>query len=336
MNFYDSQSLVWPIGRFFGLYYFKNHQNELKITNYSVILALIPGVCFLLLAIIGILNLVPDEGDMEVFGIGFIFLLVSRIGIVVQLMNCVVIFTMSFVHRNGVLMFYQNINELDGILINKLKIKLNYKKMKIRSSVRLASLEIGFIIISFIIDYVSATNKSYILIVLLYNFTAGSGLTSAYEYIHCTKMIKCRLESLNVVLRTERINSKNLEIMIKCHFTLHRLIIKMNKIYGLRQLSSITNDFVIILVQLYSYFVSIENGWQFVYVKYLIGSLMLPYLMAKLFFMSTCCQQVLSNKKKFGNLLKKLENLKTVDEEISSLVYLLLFWIWIIFLKHFF
>lgn len=52
---------------------------------------------------------------------------------------------------------------------------------------------------------------------------------------------------------------------------------------------------------------------------------MIPYLLAKLFFMSTCCQNVLSNKKIFGKLLKKLENLKTTDGEISSLVFYLNF-----------
>lgn len=264
MNLYDSLSIIWPYGRIFGLYYFRNHQNQLKITTNSIILAIIPGILFLLFTIIGILNLVPDESDIELIGIEFIFLLVSQIGIVVQLMNCLVIFIMSFIHRKGVLMFYQNVNELDDILIKKLRINLNYKKMKIRSSVRLTSLLIGFVIISFLIDYVAAENKSYILIVLSYNYTAGSGLVSAFEYIHCTRMIKCRLASLNEVLRSQQINSNYLEIIMKCNFTLNGLIIEMNKIFGLRQLSSITNDFVVVLVQLYSFFVAIENGFNFV------------------------------------------------------------------------
>lgn len=322
MNFYDSQIYIWSLGRFFGLYYFTNHQNELKITNNSVISALVPGICLVLITIYGIANLIPDE--KEVLGIGTIFLVVSQIGIMMQFMNCVVIFIMSFIHRKGVMIFFKKINELDDILIKKLKINFDYKKMKTISSTRMIGLEIGLIIICFIINYFTISNNSYIIIVLIYNYAAGSGLTSAMEYIHCTKMVKFRFESLNDILRTHNINPKDLKTMIECHYTLNGLITKMNAIFGLRQLSSITNDFVIILVQLYSFFVSIENDFRhFIYVKFLIGSLMIPYLVAKIFFMSTNCHTVLNNKKKFGNLLKRIENLRTTDEDIFSLVYTL-------------
>lgn len=322
MNFYDSLIYIWSFGRFYGLFYFTNHKNELKITNSSVISALIPGICVVIIAIYGTFNIVLDDSEFQVIGgIGSIFLVVSQIGVMMQLINCVVIFITSFIHRKGVMVFYKKINELDGILKNKLKLNLDYKKMKTISSVRLVALKIGFLIICVITDYVNASNNSYILILLVYNYATGSDLVSAFQYIHCTQIIKFRFESLNDILRTQYVKPKDLETMIECHSTLNGLISKINEIFGVRQLSSITNDFVIILVQMYSFFVSIENGFNhFVYLKFLIGSLMIPYLMTKLFYMATNCQKVLSNKKNFGKLLREIENLKTTDEEIFSLV----------------
>lgn len=313
MNFYNSLTYVWSYGRIYGLYYFTNHQNELKITNKS----LIPGICFILLTLYGYHIIIPDERDYH--GIQNIFIIVAQVGTSVQFLNCFVIFIMSFIHRKGILQFYERVNELDDILFNKLDIILDYKKMQFKSTFRLIMLQCGFFIISSVIDYFYASNQSYILLLLIYNYSAGSGLVSALEYITCTKIIKLRLKLLNeLLIRCDHINPTDLEVMIECHFTLSGLIINLNEIYGLRQLSSITNDFAIIIVNMYSFFVSINND--FVYRKFLFGALMLPYLMSKIYFLVSNCQIVLINKNNFGKLLKKFENSKT-STEVSYLVY---------------
>lgn len=203
--------------------------------------------------------------------------------------------------------FYETVYRLDDNLLNKVGINLNYKTMKFRSSKRLFQIHLGLITISCIIDYIYASNKSYIFILIIYNYTAGAGLISSLEYINCAKIIKFRLKSLNDLLTTyQHINSKNLQIIIECHFTLNGLIINMNEIYGLRQLSGITNDFVIITVQLYSFFVSIDNDFNnFFYVKFLFGLLMLPQLIAKLYFTSTNCEEVIFLKR-LWKIIKKV------------------------------
>lgn len=160
---------------------------------------------------------------------------------------------------------------------------------------------------------------------VFYSYAAGTNIMSSFEYINGTKIIKIRFKLLNdVLIRTENINPTDLEIMIKCHITLNELITNMNKIYGSRQLSSITNDFVIIIVQLYSFFVSIDNSFHDgLYVKFIFKSLMMPTLITKIYFTAMNCQQVLSNKTDFGKLLRRFENSK-ISEEVSHLVYKML------------
>lgn len=325
MNFYDSLTYVWNFGRIYGFNYFTNQQNELKVTKTSFITSLIPGTCFVLLTLYGNYVLTP-EGN-ELYGIDIVFLVIQQIGIVLQFLNCAMGFIMSFIHRKGVIKFYESIYEVDDILMNKLKINMNYREMKFISSRRLFTTHFGICIISGIIDYVYASNKSYIPIMLVYNYSAGSGLMSSLEYNNCTKILKYRFNLLNDLLisKSQFINPNDLEVMVKCHFTLNGLIHYLNEIYGLRQLCTITNDFVIIVVNIYVFFLSIDSGWNdFDHIKFLFGAVMLPPLITKMYFTVTNCQEVLSNKKYFGKLLKKLNDEK-ITIEGSALVILTVF-----------
>lgn len=315
MNFYDSLTFMWNFERFYGLNYLTNNQNELRITNMSFIRSLIPGICFVILTIFGIHIVQPDENSH--YEIGSIILIVGQIGMLVQFMNCAVIIIMSFIHRKGVIKLYEKIYGLDEVFLNKLEINLDYKNLKFYSTRRLFTTHFGLCCMSSIIDYAYASNKSYILLLLIYNYTSGSGLMNSLEYNNCTRIIRFRFKLLNELLikKLENINSNDLEIMINCYFTLNELINDMNGIYGLRQLSTIANDFVVILVNMYSFLVSIEHKFsEFGYVKFLFGSLMLPSLMTKLYFTSTNCQGVVSNKKYFGKLIKKLNNFPMTKE----------------------
>lgn len=321
MNFYDSLAFIWSFAKFYGLNYFTNHKNELKITTKSFITAIIPGISFFLLSIIGIYAIRPEETDYQSVGINTILYIVGQIGVFVQFTNGIIIIIMAFFHRKELIKFYETVYGLDDVLINKLEIKLDYKKLQIISIARLSMAQLSFFIISCIIDYVHATNESYIVILVIYSYSAGTNVMNSIEYINCAKIIKIRFKSLNKLLDTTQVISANdLEIMIECHLTLNGLITRMNEIFGSRQLSSITNDFVIIVVQLYSFFVAIDNNFNDVLiVKFLYGSLMLPSLMGKIYFTSTNCQKVQSQKNKFGKLLKKFENSK-VSMEVSYLV----------------
>lgn len=321
MNFYDSLTFNWSFATFYGINYFTNHQNELKITTKSFIKGIIPGISFVLLSIIGMYLVRPEETDYQSFDIGSILFIVGQIGVFVQFTNGVIILMVAFFKRKELIKLYETLYELDDVLINTLDIKLNYKKMKKISTTRLCMVQLAFFIISCIIDYVHTSNESYILLLIIYNYSAGINVMGSIEYINGLKIIKSRFKSINELLATsQNIPAHDLETMFECHLTLNGLITRMNEIYGSRQLSSITNDFVIIVVQLYSFFVAIDNSFSDnLYVKFLYGSLMLPLLMSKLYITSTNCQKVLIHKKKFGKLLKKFENSKKFIE-VSYLV----------------
>lgn len=323
MNFYDSLTNNWSFGRFYGLNYFTTHQNHLKITTKTFLRSLIPGFSLVLITLIGGYCIRPDEADFQSFGIGSIMFVVGQIEVIVQFTNSIIIEVMAFTHRKELIQFFEMIYELDDILEKKLQIHLNYRKMKTRSSRRLYIIQSFYVIISCIISYANASNESYILILVIYSYAGGINIMNSFEYINGTIIIKSRFKSLNdLLIRSEHINPNHLEIMIKCHLTLNELITHMNEIYGSRMLLSIANDFVIVIVQIYSFFVAIENGFNDVlYVKFLYGSLLQPLLMAKLYFVSTNCQKVLSHKNKFGKLLKKFESLKTILE-FSHMVYI--------------
>lgn len=322
MNFYDSLSNIWNFERLYGINYLTYQQNELKITYNSFIRSLIPGICFVILTFFGMYIYIPEESDYKLNGIGSIILAVGQIEIIVQFMNCAVVFILSFIHRKRSIKLYEKINALDEILLNKLEIYLNYRKMKISSTRRLFATHFGLFILSGIIDYAYASNKSHILLLLIYNYSAGSGLTSSLEFNNLARIIKFRLKLLNNLLikKFDHIDTKNLEIMIKCHSTLNGLIKDVNEIYGLKQLAAITNDFVVIIVNMFAYLVSIENNFsEFSSVRFLFGSLMLPSLIMKLYFTTTNCQKAVNNKKYFGILLKNLNHSK-MTEEVSHLV----------------
>lgn len=325
MNFYDSLSFNWSFARFYGLNYFTNHQNKLQITRKSFIKGIIPGISFVLSSIIGLYTVRMKETNNQSFDIGSILLIVGQIGIVVQFTNGAVILLLAFFRRKELIKFYETVYKLDDVLVNKLEINLEYKKMKNVSSTRLSLAQLAFFIISFIIDcvQVQVSNESYILVLIIYNYSAGLNVMGSSEYLNGSKIIKYRFKSLNELLATSQVITANdLEKMIQCHLTLNGLITSMNKIYGSRQLSSITNDFVIIVVQLYSFFLAIDYNFNDdLYVKFLYGSLALPLLMSKIYFTSTTCQKVLSHKNKFGRLLKKFENSKHKESlEVSFLV----------------
>lgn len=321
MNFYDSLSFNWSFSRFYGLNYFTNDHNKLKITKKSFTKAIIPGISFILLSFVGMFTVRAEQSDYQSFGITSLLFVVGQLGVFVQFTNGLIIMIVACLNRKGLLTFYETVFELDDILVNQLKIELDYRKMKSISSTRLSQLV--FLIIICIIDYVHASNSSYIIMLAIYSFSIGTNVMNSLEYINAAKIIKFRFKLLNkLIATTHDINPHDLETMMKCHFTLNDLITSMNEVFGSRQLSSITNDFVIIVVQLYSFFVAIDNNFNDVlYVKFLFGSLMLPSLMSKLYFTSTNCQKALSYKNKFGKLLKKFECLK-VTTEVSYLVYI--------------
>lgn len=320
MNFYDSLTYIWGFGRLYGLNYFTNHKNELKITNISFIRSLIPGISFILISLIGLFIIRPNESEYQVFGRDVMYV-VGRIGVIVQFTACIIIFVTSFTHRKDLMKFYEAVYELDNILLNNLEINLDYRKMKINGRKRLFSVQTGFCIVSCIIDYAYTSNASYIIILVVYSYSAAVNIINSLEFINCAKIIKIRFKLLNDLLITTKVLTPNdLEIMIKCHVTLNGLICNLNEIYGSRLLFSITNDFVIIISQLYSFFVTIDTSFNdSLHVKYLYGSLMLPSLMAKLYFTSTNCQKALSNKNNFGKSLRKFENSK-MTMEISYMV----------------
>lgn len=324
MDFYDSLTYLWNFERFYGLNYLTNIENELKITTFSLIRALIPGTCYVLLTFLG-MNIVRfEESDIKLYGIGSIIYIVGQIGIVCQYTNCAIIFIMSFIHRKRVIKLYEKIFALDQILITKLEIYLDYRKMKFYTIRRMFGTHFGLCCMSAVIDWAYAANYSYILLLIIYNYTAGAGLMTSLEFNNCTRIVKFRFKLLNNLLikNFKFIKPNDLEIMIKCHFILNELINDINEIYGLKQLSTITNDFAVILVNMYAFLVSIENNFgEFGYVKFLFGSLMLPSLMTKLYFTVTNCQEAVNNKKYFGQLLKKLTYLPTTDEGVSNLVY---------------
>lgn len=125
MNFYDSLTYVWAFGRIYGLNYFTNNQNVLKITNNSFMASLIPGISFILLSLFGMHILIPDKSDYQLYSVTSVILVVEQIGIVMQFMNCFVIFVVSYIHRKGVMKFYETVYRLDDNLLNKVGINLN-------------------------------------------------------------------------------------------------------------------------------------------------------------------------------------------------------------------
>lgn len=318
MNFYDSLTYIWSFGQFFGINYLINHNDELKITNRS----LITGIIFISLTIIGVVIVQPEEDDVKfITGSTSILYIVIQFGLFLQFGNTIFILVISLIQRKEILRFFKTIFELDIVLQESLQVNHNYERMRYKSSRNLFQIFGILILVCFIIDYVYAGNLTYVPIIIVNNFNDGLALMSSVDYFYCTKIIQKRLKALNkLVIQNQKLKPNELEIMITCHYKLNNLICLINKMFGLKQLLSITNDFAIVIVQLYSFFISVDNNFDdFVYMKFLSGALMTPILVTKIVITVQSCHKTIALKNNFGKLLLKIQNLK-IDEPVSILV----------------
>lgn len=329
MNFYESSSYIWFLGRLYGLFYFTHNQNVLKITIKSLFLSLIPGCVFVVVLIFAIFTVHASEDELSAAVGGkslTILVIVSAFGIISQFFNCIVILIVSFSKREKVLNFYKTIYKLDAILENKLNIYFDYEKMRNKDLKKLIFLTCFYIIVFGIISYAYTMNISYISLNVLSTFTYGSDLFTSIDYYYSIKIIQIRFKSLNkLITQSLSITPNELEIMIESHFILNQLIIEMNQIHGFKKLINITNDFLFVITQLYAIFTTIdENVFNLIYMKILLGLMVMPILIAKIGFTAQCCEETLANKKLFGQLLKKLDNFESTGS-ISDLVKFLIF-----------
>lgn len=327
MNLNESHSYVWFLDRFFGICYLSNNNNRLKITNKP----LLAGFTLILAVIFGFYTtqFEPDDQAGKTTSILFITLV---FGILSQFWNCIVILISSLNQRQRVLKFYKKLDNLDMTLQSKLDIQFDYKKLKNHNLRDLLIISIGFSIISLIINYMYIINITYVTLTLVFTFTNGSEIISSYDYYYCTNLIKYRFTALNRYLidsiETSIVNPYKLEELIKCHFTLNSLIQDLNKMYGLKKLLSITNDFILLLSQFYSIFTSIEDNFNsYSHMKYLCGLLTIPSLIFKMVIINKTCQDTVAAKNMFGKLLKAYNNLETnfnksISELVNSLLHL--------------
>lgn len=324
MNFYESNSYIWFFGRLFGLFYFTYNENVLKINRKSFILSILPGCVFVIIFIFGAFTVRASEEEISAT-IGSrttsLLVTVSVFGIVSQFGNCLVITIVSYNKREKVLNFYKTVDKLDTIFANKLNIYFDYEKMRHKDFKKLIIL-FGFYILSFgVIQYAYIVNITYISISFLSTFTYGSDLFASIDYYYAIKIIQIRFKSLNkLITGSSSITSNELEIMIESHYILNQLITEINQIHGFKKLFNITNDFLFIITQLYALFILIdENGLSLIYMKVLLGMLVMPVLIAKLVVTAHCCEETVGYKKIFGKLLKGIDNFEC-NQSISDLV----------------
>lgn len=318
MNFYDSLTYIWSFGQFFGVNYIISHNNELKITNKSLLAVLI----FILLSIIGVFIIQPEEDDYKfITGTTSILYIVIQLGLILQYGNTIFILVISLIQRKKLLNFYKTVFELDFLLENSLRVNHNYERMKYKSGRNLLQISGVLIVVSFTINFFYAGNFTYVPVLIVSSFTDGLAIMSSIEYYYCTKIIQTRFKALNkIIIKTKKLKPNELEIMISCHYKLNYLICLINKMFGFKQLLSITNDFGTVIIQLYSFFISVDNNFDdFMYMKFLSGALMTPILVTKIVVTAKSCHKTIALKNKFGKLLKKIKNLK-IDEPISILV----------------
>lgn len=313
MKFYESNSYIWFLGRIFGLFYFTNNQNTLKITTKSLLLSLLPGCVFILVLIFASFTVQATEDDFaETFGSNSttVLLVVSIFGIISQFGNCIVIMIVSYNKREKILHFYKTVNKLDAILEKKLNIYFNYESMRNKDFKKLIIFS-GYFVVTFgIISYAYTINITYISISILSTFTYGTDLFTSIDYYYSIKIIQFRFKSLNTLItETSKITANQLEILIESHFTLNRLILDLNQIHGFKKLLNITNDFVFVITQLYAIFVIIdEKMFTLVFMKVLLGLLVMPVLAAKMVMTAICCEETVAYKKLFGQLLKTIDH----------------------------
>lgn len=318
MNFYDSLTILWSFGKFFGVNFLIHHNNELKLTNKS----LLTVITFALLSIIGVFIVQPEEDDYKFISSSTsILYIVIQLGLVLQYGNTIFILVMSFIQRKQILRFYKTVYDLDIVLQKSLRVYHNYEKMRLESCKNLFLIFGTLIVVSFIIDYFYAGNLTYVPILIINNFSEGLAIISSVEYYYCTKIIQKRFKALNnLIINSEKIKPNELELMISCHYKLNYLICLINKMFGLKQLLSIANDFSIVTIQLYSFFISVDNNFDdFVYMKFLSGALMTPILVTKIVVTAKSCHKTIAVKNKFGKLLKKVKNLE-IGGPVSVLV----------------
>lgn len=324
MNFYESNSYIWFFGRLFGLFYCTYNQNVLKITRKSLFLSILPGCVFLAVLIIAIFTLRASEDEITATigsKISSLLVVVSVFGITSQIVNCFVIFIVSYNKREKVLNFYKTVDKLDIIFKNKLNIYFDYEKMRHRDFKKLVTLCCFYVFTFSVICYAYIVNITYLSISFLSTFTYGSDLFTSIDYIYSIKIIQMRFKSLNrFIAESSTITPNELEIMIESHFILNQLIAEINQIHGFKKLFNITNDFLFIITQLYALFILIdENGLSLMYMKVLLGLMVMPVLIAKIMYTAYCCEETVAYKKMFGKLLKGMDNFEC-SGTISDLV----------------
>lgn len=318
MNFYDSLTYIWSFGKFFGINYLISHNNDLKITNKSLLTIII----FIILSTFGVCILEPEVEDYKfISSTGSILYIVIQFGLILQFGNTIFILVNSLIQRKHILKFYKTVFDLDYVLQNSFRVDLNYRKIRYKSCRNLFQIFGIFIVVTLIIDYIYAANFTYIPLMIISNFTDGLAIMSSLEYYYCSKIIQKRFKAMNkFIIKTEKLQPNELDLMIACHYKFSYLICSINKMFGLKQLLSITNDFSIVTIQLYSFFISVDNNFNdFVYIKFLTGALMLPILVTRIVVTAKNCQKTIDLKNNFGKLLKKIKDLKS-HEFVSILV----------------
>lgn len=329
MNFYESNSYIWFFGRLFGLFYFTYNQNVLKITKKSLFLSILPGCVILVVLILAFFTVRATEDELSAT-IGSktnsLLVVVSVFGIVSQILNCFVIFIVSFIKREKVLNFYKTIEKLDTILKKKFNIYFDYEKMRHKDFKKLILLSFFYIFSFGVISYAYTVNVTYISLIFVSTFTYGSDLFTSIDYYYSIKIIQIRFKSLNqLIIGTSLIAPNELQIMIESHYILNQLITEINQIHGFKKLFNITNDFLFIITQLYAIFTLIDSKeLNLMYMKVLLGLIIMPVLIAKIVFTAHCCEETVAYKKMFGKLLKGMNNFEC-SGTISDLVYSLIF-----------
>lgn len=323
MNFYESNSYIWFLCRFYSLHFFTNQKNELKITKKSFLISSIPAIGFLLTFILGYMFVRAEASEMESYGDpSSIFFIASMFGVLAQHFNCFVILFSTIDHRNGILSLYTKLNELDTELKIKLGIKLDYKSMKKNNLKSLITLMVIFSLISTIISFIIMANISYIGVFMVFNFINGIEIISSFEYYYLTKIIKFRFSAINNVLiesiESSKIVPSQVESMIQCHISINRIITDLNKSYGFRKLFGIANDFFLILTQFYACFVLIDNTSNIrrMDLKNLMGLLTIPCVVVKVVVTAITCQKAIKAQMNFGKLLKTFQK----NADVSDLV----------------
>lgn len=325
MNFYESNSYIWFLGRFYGLFYFTHDQGVLKITRKSFFISILPACVFVAILVVAVFTVRASNDEVSAT-IGdkttAVLVVVSVFGIVSQFSNCFVILIVAYNKREKVLNFYKTVNKLDAIFENKLNIYFDYEKKKRKDFWKLFNLT-GFYLLTFVvISYAYTVNYTYISIMFLSIFTYGSDLFTSIDYYYSIKIIQKRFKSLNKLFTgSSSITLNKLEIMIESHFILNQLIAEMNQIHGFKKLFNITNDFLFIITQLYAIFTTIdEKELKVMYMKVLLGLMVTPVLIVKIVLTANCCEKTVACKKKFGKLLKGMDHFEC-NGSVSDLVY---------------